>query len=249
LKTSRARNPFYHLGRLAGVQARKAKWFWESVAGSEADAIAAERLVGRDMAAAALDETPRDPDAGAQALLDEVGGRLAAVVRNRLHRFQTTCVTADRPTAFALPGGFIFVARSLVQLCERDRHEVAFIVAHEMAHVIRRHAINRVLEQKAVSAAMLMTPARGALAGWVRQVGSRWLERAHSREDEYEADELGLRLARAAGFEPAGAIRALQRLGELPRSKDPLGLGAYVSTHPPIEERVARLRRIAAVRA
>jgi predicted Zn-dependent protease len=235
---------FSRLGRIAGVQVRKARWIWQSVAGSETDAIQAERSVGRDMAAALLEETPCDSDRTIQALVDEVGGRLTAVVRNRLHRFQMTSVKADQPTAFALPGGFIFVAGSLVHLCHRDRDEVAFVLAHEMAHVIRRHAIDRLLKQQFMSAAALVSPGKGALALWLRQVGFQWLERAYSRDEELEADELGLLLMRAAGFDPAGAIRALQRLGGLDRSPDLLGLGPYLSTHPPVEDRVARLRRI-----
>jgi Zn-dependent protease with chaperone function len=121
---------------------------------------------------------------------------------------------------------------------------VAFVLAHEMAHVIRRHAIDRLLKQKVVSAAALVSPGRGAIALWLRQVGFQWLERAYSRDEELEADELGLLLMRAAGFDPAGAIRVLQRLGKLDRSPNPLGLGPYLSTHPPVEDRVVRLRRI-----
>ncbi len=229
---------------MAGVRVREAKWIWQSVAGSEADAIEAERSVGRAMAAALLEESPCDSDQTTQALLDEVGESLAAVVRNRLHCFQMTSVTADQPTAFALPGGFIFIARSLICLCGRDRDEVAFVLAHEMAHVIRRHAIDRLLKHKVVSAAALVSPGRGALASWLRQVGFQWLECAYSQDEEVEADELGLLLMRAAGFDPAGAIRVLQRLGKLDRRPDPLGLGPYLSTHPPVEDRIVRLRRI-----
>jgi len=239
-----ANSAFYKLGRIAGVQLRKAKWMWQSVAGTEADAIQAEHGVGWDMAAVVLQDMRRDPDQATQALLDEVRGTLTAVVRNRLHRFQTTAVTADQPTAFALPGGFIFVAGALVDLCQRDRDEVAFVVAHEMAHVIRRHAIDRLLQQKVVSALSLASPGRGVLAPWIRRVGFQGLERAYSRDQEFEADELGARLMRAAGFDAAGALRLLQRLGELSRRPDPLGVGPYFSTHPPAEDRVRRLRRL-----
>jgi predicted Zn-dependent protease len=241
-----ARSVFYQLGRITGVQVRKARWMWESVAGSEAEGIQAEHAVGRDMAAVVLEETPRDSDQATQALLDEIGGKLAAVVRNRLHRFQMTAIAADRPTAFALPGGFIFIARSLVHLCNRNKNDIAFVLAHEMAHVIRRHAIERLLQQKVVNALTLVSPAGGALTSWIRKVGLEGLARAYSQEDEFEADELGVLLMRAAGFDPAGAIRMLQCLGELDRSPDPLGLNRYLSTHPPIEERVNRLLRLAA---
>ena len=235
---------FEKLGRIAGVQFRKARWMWQSVAGSEADAIHAEYGVGRDMAAAVLEDSRRDPDQAAQALLDDVRGRLASLVRNRLHRFQTTAIAVDEPTAFALPGGFIFVAGTLLHLCQRDRDEVAFVVAHEMAHVIRRHAIDRLLQQQVVSALSMASPGRGVLAAWIRRLGVRGLERAYSRDQEFEADELGVRLMRAAGFDPAGAIRLLQRFGELDRRPDPLGVGAYLSTHPPVEDRVGQLRRL-----
>ena len=236
---------FYKLGRIAGGQVRKAKWMWESVAGGEAESIQAEHAVGREMAAIVLEGTPRDSDRATQALLDEIGGKLAAVVRNRLHRFQMTAIEADRPTAFALPGGFIFIAESLVHLCNRNKDDIAFVLAHEMAHVIRRHAIERLLQQKVVNALTMVSPTRGALTSWIRRIGFQGLARAYSQDEEFEADELGVLLMRAAGFDPAGAIRMLQCLGELDRSPDPLGFNRYLSTHPPIEERVHHLRRLA----
>jgi beta-barrel assembly-enhancing protease len=237
---------FYKLGRIAGVQVRKARWMWESVAGNEADSIRAEQAVGSTMAATVLEGTARDSDRATQALLDEIGARLAAVVRNRLHRFEMTAIDTERPTAFALPGGFIFVAGSLVRLCDRNKDDIAFVLAHEMSHVMRRHAIERLLQQKIVNAVALASPARGALASWIRKVGIQGLERAYSQDEEFEADELGVLLMRAAGFDVAGAIRMLQCLGALDRHPDPLGLNRYLSTHPPIEERVNRLRRLTA---
>ena len=237
---------FYRLGRIAGGQVRKARWMWESVAGNEAEGSQAEHAVGRDMAAVVLEDTPRDADPASQALLDEIGEKLAAVVRNRLHRFQMAAIETDRPTAFALPGGFIFIARSLMELCNRNKDDIAFVLAHEMSHVIRRHAIERLLQQKVVNAVALMSPARGALASWIRSVGFQGLARAYSQDEEFEADELGVLLMRAAGFEPCGAIRTLQCLGKLDRSSDLLGLNRYLSTHPPIDDRVNRLRRLAA---
>ncbi len=233
---------FYKVGRLAGVKYRQAKWIWESVAGDEDKAIRTEYGVGQNMAAAVLEQTPGDPDPELRTFLDDIQRRLADRLSNRLHRFEVTPIQDPQPAAFALPGGFLFVAKSLVELCDHDQDELGFVVAHEMAHVVRRHAISRMLGQTALSAAALASPARGAVAPWVRKVGVQFLERAYSREQEFDADELGGMLMRAADFDPSGSVRALRRFERLDRAADGVGLGAYLSTHPPVADRVARLR-------
>ena len=239
------RSGFYIVGRLAGRQIRKAKWMWDSVAGSEDDAIRAQQGLGRDMAAAVREQAQGAVDPAVQALLDELSATLADRVRNPLHRFEVAAVAGDRPTAFALPGGYIFVAPALVELTGRDRDELAFVIGHEMAHVIRGHAVDRIkieLSQKALSAVSMASPAGRTVAPWLRRVGIQWLEKAYSREQEFEADELGGRLVRAAGFDPHGCIRMLERFRRMERESDPLGLAAYLSTHPPVDDRIRRLR-------
>ena len=232
----------YKVGRLAGKQFRKARWMWASVAGSEEEAIRAEQAVGRDMAAAVRADARGPVDTDVQALLDEVAAPLAGRVRNRAYRFEVAALAGDEPNAFALPGGYIFVARALVELAKGKRDELAFIVAHEMAHVIRRHAIDRILSQRALKAVTLASPAARTIAPWVRTVGVRWLEKAYSRDQEFEADELGGRLMRAAGFDPAGAVRMLELLRGLERGGGAAALGGWLATHPPTADRIRRLR-------
>ncbi len=236
------RGSFYDLGRQAGIQFRKAKWLWTSVAGSEEDAIRAEHGVGRNLASVVLEQAPTHPDPELQTWIDGITESLARCVRTEAHRFRVTIVSDPQPTAFALPGGFIFVAPALVELCDHDRDELAFAIAHEMAHVIRRHAIDRLLTQTAMSAASLASPAARTLAPWIRKVGRQWLERAYSRDNEFEADELGGFLMRAAGFDPSAAIRILQRFQAIECGPDRGGLGVYFSTHPPTVERIRHLR-------
>ena len=101
-----------------------------------------------------------------QALLDEVSAPLAGRVRNRPYRFEVAALAGPEPNAFALPGGYIFVAPALVELAGHGRDERAFIVAHEMAHVIRRHAIDRILSQRALQAVTLASPAARSIAPW-----------------------------------------------------------------------------------
>ena len=232
----------YLVGRLAGKQFLKAKWMWQSFAGNEDEAIQAEQAVGRDMAKVVEEQSQGSGPPEFQILLDNIAKPLAERVKNRNHRFEIKVLLSDNPTAFALPGGFIFIAPGLVELAEKNSDELAFVIGHEMAHVIRRHAIDRILSQKALSMASLATPAGRAVAPWLRSVGMQWLEKAYSREQEFEADVLGSRLAQVAGFDPRGALRMLERFRSLDGSSDPLGLSAYLSTHPPIDDRQQHIR-------
>ena len=234
---------FYKLGRLAGAKARKVQWMWSSLTGNDEAAIQAEYGVGREMAAVVQSRSGIEADPALQRLLDHTRERLAAVVRNKQHRFAVGVLGDDQPTAYALPGGFIFVTKALTDLCERDSDELAFVIAHEMAHVIRRHAINRVLRQAALAAASMAAPGRGTIGPWLRKVGVEWLERAYSHEQEFEADDLGVLLTRAAGFDTAGAVRLFERLRSLGTQSETSGLGTYLSTHPPVTERIERLQR------
>ena len=236
-----ARSGAYVLGRLAGKQFRKARWMWASATGSEDEAILAEQELGRTMAEEVRKNVSGPVAADAQAALDDVAAPLAAHVRNRTHRFEVAALPAEELNAIALPGGYIFVAPALVNLVGGNRDELAFIVAHEMAHVIRRHAIDRILSQRALKAVTLASPAVRNVAPWLRTVGMQYLERAYSHGQEHEADELGGRLMRAAGFDPAGAVRMLQRLDALARDSA-LPFGNWFSTHPPTADRIRNLR-------
>ena len=235
---------FYKLGRWAGPTVRKGKWLWKSLVGTSDEALEAEFEVGRDMAAEVRRSLGREEDAEVVRLLAEVGRRLARCVTDRRRRFTVEAVRGGEPNAFALPGGFVFVTRALVELCERRPEELAFVVGHEMAHVLRGHALERVLSDSAARAAVRAVAARGALGAWVRGAGLRLLQSAYSRERELEADELGVRLADAAGYGREGAVRLLTRL-ETIRTEglaETLGLQRYFGSHPPTAERIRAVR-------
>ena len=234
---------FHKLGKLAGPRVRKGKWLWQSLTGSQDDVLKAEHDVGRDMAAEVRRQLPPDDDAETAALIGEIGGRLARCVAEKRRTFQFELVRGGEPNAFALPGGFVFVTRALVDLCERRPDELAFVLGHEMAHVIRGHALDRMLSSSATVLAARALPA-GGVGAWVKHVGIRYLEGAYSRDRELGADELGVRLADAAGYDRRGAARLLERLGELHArgAEGALRLGRYFASHPPAAERVRQVR-------
>ena len=233
----------YNLGRKVGPKVRKAKWIWHSMTGTEADAIKIENGVGRDLAHEIRLQLKPDPDPQIEQLLNRIGPRLAASVANRYRTFSFETVKGGEPNAFALPGGFVFITRSLVELCGAEADEVAFILGHEMAHVIRGHAMNRIISNTAISTAARVTPVRGVLSGWLQKVGVQFLESAYSQDLESEADKLGVRLAAAAKYDPQAATKLLARLAKLTAAPQKFHLGQYFASHPAYKTRIKTINK------
>jgi predicted Zn-dependent protease len=240
---------FYNLGRKVGPKVRKARWMWQSIAGSESDAIKVEYEVGLDLAREIRQQLGPDQSTGrpgtepqANQMLNEIGNRLAACVANKSRRFSFETVKGPEPNAFALPGGFIFVTQSLVELCRYDRNEIACILGHEMAHIIRGHAMNRIVSNSAIAAASRAAPIRGVLSGWLRKVGVQFIESAYSKDLESEADRLGVRLVAAAGYEPGACVKLFSRLAKLNSPPHQFDLGSYFSSHPPFNVRIENIK-------
>ena len=234
---------FYNLGRKVGPKVRKARWMWQSFTGTEADAIKVEYEVGLDLAREIRQQLGPSREPQTDQVLNEIGNRLAACVANKFRRFNFETVDGPEPNAFALPGGFIFVTQSLVELCRYDKNEIACILGHEMAHIIRGHAMNRIVSNSAIAAASRAAPIRGVLSGWLRKVGVQFLESAYSKDLESEADRLGVRLVAAAGYEPDACVQLFTRLAKLKSPPDDFDLGSYFSSHPPFNVRIENIKR------
>ena len=235
---------FYNLGRRMGPKVRKAKWMWQSMAGNEADAVKVEYEVGQDLAYEVRQQLGPGRNERTDRLLNEIGQRLAACTANKSRRFTFETVDSAEPNAFALPGGFVFVTQSLVELCGRRADEVAFILGHEMGHIIRGHAMNRIISTTAIAAVSRATPVRGVLAGWLRRVGVQFVESAYSQDLESEADRFGVHLVAAAGYEPQACAQLFSRLAELKTSAHQVDLGSYFSSHPPFDVRIRNINRL-----
>jgi len=232
---------FYNLGKKVGPKVRKAKWVWQSMTGTEADAIKVEHEVGRDLAHEIRSQLGPGREPQIEQMLNEIGHKVVACVANKLRVFSFEVVEGAEPNAFALPGGFIFVTKSLVELCRRNEDEVAFILSHEMGHVIRGHAMNRIVSDSAIAAASRVAPIRGAVSGWLRKVGVQFLESTYSQDLESEADQLGVRLTAAAGYDPRGSIRLFTRMAELKSAPEKFDVGSYFSSHPPFHVRIENI--------
>jgi Zn-dependent protease with chaperone function len=152
-------------------------------------------------------------------------------------------VTAERePNALALPGGPVFVSWPLLELCQWQRDEIAFVLGHEMGHIVRRHTLDRIVKDAALSLLLRQSSGRHAASAWIGQTGQQVLSRAFSTDDEIEADAFAVALVKAAGGDPLAGERLLGRLSQLTSGRSLSIAGFYFASHPPLTERIANLR-------
>jgi predicted Zn-dependent protease len=145
--------------------------------------------------------------------------------------------------AFAVPGGFVFINSSLIEFCEYDRDKIAFVLAHEIAHIVKGHAVERVLTEAAASSAIKAGKISGALGAWIRKAGFKFLQTGYSRYQETEADTFAVQLMQAAGFQSGKAIEFLQNLEDSKGQRDGWDISKYFSTHPEFKARIETIRK------
>lgn len=198
----------------------------------------------------------RDPKL--ERYVSEVGNRVLA--RSHLRRpgadeqFRKTPVTfgvLDSPiiNAMALPGGYIYVTRGmLAHLNSED--QLATVLAHEVGHVAARHASRQAWQQQIGQGLLLggavLSQGLGLPAQEVLNLGgmaAQLLFLRYSREDELEADKLGVEYASAAGYDSIDVIPFFQTLSRI-QEKEGQGMPGFLATHPDPGARVQRIREL-----
>ena len=232
---------FYQLGRSMAPKVRKGKWVWQTLFGSEQEMIAAEATVGQDLAQEVLAQLARS-ERRLQSVVSEMGARLSARLRDQRRVFVFHVVDDRQPNAFALPGGYVFVTDSMLDLCRGMDSQVAFVLAHEMAHILKGHTMDRIMLDSAVSVASNLTVARGAVGAWARKAGIGAIQNVHSHERELEADAFAARLSRAAGYDASSAEQLLLACSQGDAEGDLETLYPYFRSHPPARKRIAAMR-------
>jgi Zn-dependent protease with chaperone function len=209
-------------------------------AGAAVLSRSAEISLGREGAQEFERQASVDGDPVLAARVRRIGSRLIATAGNTGYPFEFHAVETNDVNAFALPGGFIYMFRGLTQLAPGD-DALAFILAHEITHVTRRHGVRQLEKSLAVGTILDLAVGRTTSAAVLQLV----LDMHYSRQDETEADRLGLELMARAGFDPtqgAEAMAMLARAVKTGRSIPP-----FLRSHPLPESRIVRLRQQAEV--
>lgn len=149
----------------------------------------------------------------AEEALALIVGRLVAVSEDPARIYKVTILDSPKVNAFALPGGFLYLTRGLLALAN-DSSEIAAVIAHEMAHVSSNHAILR--QRKAtdvqVGEEVVHEVLGDSVAARVALAANQLKLADFSREQELQADAIGIRMIGRSGFDPYAAARFLETM-------------------------------------
>ena len=160
--------------------------------------------------------------------------------RARQWKWEVNLIASKELNAFCMPGGKIAFYSGILQQLQLSDAEVAMIMGHEMAHALREHARERMGKSMATNGALEIGSALlglGNLGRSVAGMGAQLLTLKFSREDESEADLVGMELAARAGFNPAAGVSLWQKMGEASKGAPP----QFMSTHPSGPSRIREI--------
>jgi len=144
----------------------------------------------------------------------------------------------DDVNAVSLPGGYIYVFRGLIDEVDND-DQLAGVIAHEIGHITAKHGIKRAQASYGALLAQIMAIEVGVGGGAGLAINSLFME--HSQEDEHQADRLGVKYMKKAGYNSDEMVSFLEKLREI-REKEPLRQFSYWKTHPNLSKRIGIVR-------
>lgn len=205
--------------------------------------------IGREAAAEFESENRISRDPALVQRVEQIGSALVPNSQRRNIEYTFKVVDTGEVNAFALPGGYIYITRGMVEFVEQD-HELAGVLGHEIAHVALRHSARLIENLAAAQAAIdLVTASSEELASIYQDNSTRLAINAVTqivvngwgRENELDADQHGTIYMARSGYNPYKIIDLFERMGAQETVPgDPLAL--MFATHPPFPDRIRRVR-------
>ena len=203
--------------------------------------------IGAQSAQAAEQQFPILNDAQINQYVNRIGQKLAANAGGPQFQYRFRVVNASDINAFALPGGFIYLNRGIIENAQNEG-EVAGVLAHEIAHSALRHGTHQASKAYAAQAGLQILG--GLLGGKVGQstaqilntvggVGMNALFLKFSRELETQADVRGAQILAASGYTPADMVSFFNQLAKVDTAKKT----TWLSHHPAPPDRIARIEK------
>lgn len=206
-----------------------------------------ELAIGQQMDADVRREMGVYNDQALQRYVSDIGQEIARHSHRPNLPWTFTIVDSPAINAFALPGGYIYVTRGLMAYLD-DESELAGVVGHEIGHVTARHAAQAYTRQAEANIGLtilsIFVPSTQPFTN-LGSAGLSVLFLKNGREQELEADRLGVEYESAAGYDPTGVPRMLNTLSRIDKLSE-RGVPNWLSTHPASDTRVERAAPLAA---
>jgi len=205
----------------------------------------AERAIGVSTKKKILEEYHVVKSTAVCAYVERVGQKLAAVSDRPTVDYNFTVLDSDLINAFAVPGGFVFVTRGLLEHVD-DEAELAMVLGHEIGHVAALHGVQMIQKEMGtnaltvlgtIGAALVAGPEAMLMVANTADLFTSLYMLGYSRDRELEADALGVRYILRAGYDPQASVRFLKEL-QKEDNENTKGWDLYFRTHPPIQERI-----------
>lgn len=200
--------------------------------------VSEEKKIGEEIARSVIDEYGIIDIRGEEERLQHVGAALVKACERTEVDFHFYIINTDQVNAFALPGGYIFVTRGMMDFVDDD-DELAAVIGHEIVHVALKHGV--VLYKKSMKSMMvnllilLLTQEPNlVLANEMYQQGQNEL---FGRKAELDSDRVGMDYMIKSGYDPAAQSRLMEKLYRIEQHRAPIFDG-YFEVHPPTDERV-----------
>jgi predicted Zn-dependent protease len=204
-----------------------------------------EKDIGREVAAKLIGYYHLFNDPELTRYVNLVGATVAAQSLRQDIQYHFAILDSNDINAFSAPGGYIFVTRGALALCD-DESELAGVLAHEVAHVADKHVVHVIENDKKTRTGKEVASdyAQGSpLLDKLANTGIKALTQGLAPKDEYEADHDGVEFAHAAGYPADGLERFLTKLNQATNQ----GANSFwTRTHPPVPDRNARIQQLIA---
>lgn len=170
--------------------------------------------------------------------LIRIGQKLVTVSDRDYLAFQFYIINDEEMNAFALPGGYIFVNKGLIDKTNED--ELAFVLAHEIGHVAARHSVKRL--QASLGFSLILSIAlkdvKNSIITDAVDIVYNVVSLGYSRQDEFLADSLAVKYTKKAGFNPRAGVSLMEKLQAEAKGSHTL---VFLSSHPPAAERIKNI--------
>ena len=217
-----------------------------ALAGFTIVSIPQEIEIGREENAQVRKQMAQLREPQVSTYISRIGRRLAAAAPGAKYPYSFTVANYREINAFSLPGGPVWINRGVLQAAGNES-QVAGVLAHEIAHIAQRHAADQMTKAIVARWSLGML---GAMLGNAGGAGTAQVAGAlvtngvflkFSRDDEREADQVGLQIMTKAGWDPRGMIELFDVLRR-EANRNPDAVEQFFSTHPSPEDRIAQLR-------